>query len=91
MSAYVEDPSALVGERTRALVLVTPNNPTGMQYADAYLEDAAKLMTDDGCNIAHVINEKGKPTGVLTLPDVIDAMVTPATHDEDERVVEAAE
>ena len=59
--------------------------------ADAYLEDAAKQMTDDGCNIAHVINEKGKPTGVLTLPDVIDAMVTPATHDEDERVVEAAE
>ena len=59
--------------------------------ADAYLEDAAKLMTDDGCNIAHVVNEKGKPTGVLTLPVVIDAMVTPATHDDEERVVEAAE
>ena len=46
--------------------------------ANAVLEDAAKTMTDDGKNVAHVVNDVGKPTGVLTLPDVISAMVMPS-------------
>jgi glycine betaine/proline transport system ATP-binding protein len=59
--------------------------------AGAPLEDAARMMTDDGSAVAHVVNEKGKPTGVLTLPNVIGAMVTPATHDETAQGREAAE
>jgi len=59
--------------------------------ADMLIEDAARAMTDGGANIAHVVNDKGKPTGTLTLPDVISAMVTPVSADDADDRQEAAQ
>ena len=46
---------ALIGPRTRAIVLVTPNNPTGAVYPPAVLDDFFDLARDAGC--ALVIDE----------------------------------
>ncbi len=45
----------LVSDRVRALVLVTPNNPTGAIYPDALLRDFASLCHEAG--IALVVDE----------------------------------
>ena len=45
----------LLGARTRALVLVTPNNPTGAVYSEALLQRVFALCADAG--IALVVDE----------------------------------
>ena len=45
----------LVGPRTRAIVLVTPNNPTGAVYPPATIRDFAELCRERG--LALVIDE----------------------------------
>lgn len=47
--------AALVGPRTRALVLVTPNNPTGAEYPPALMRAAHDLCRSRG--IALVVDE----------------------------------
>lgn len=74
----VPDPAeaaALIGPRTRAIVLVTPNNPTGAIYPPAVLEAFFELAQARG--IALVIDETyrdflpepGAPHGLLRRPD----------------------
>lgn len=49
--------------------------PTGIM-----LEEAAKSFAETGETEANVIDSEGAPIGVLSLQDMISAMVTPATH-----------
>jgi glycine betaine/proline transport system ATP-binding protein len=44
------------------------------------LEEAAKTMTDANQQYATVVDENGKPLGVLTMNSLIQAMVTPISH-----------
>ncbi|TYC75748.1 glycine betaine/L-proline ABC transporter ATP-binding protein [Stappia sp. BW2] len=44
------------------------------------LEEAAKSFAESGQGEATVVNDDGKPIGVLNVQDTISAMVTPATH-----------
>jgi glycine betaine/proline transport system ATP-binding protein len=48
---------------------------------DMTLEVAAKRMTETEHTTAVVIDENGRPIGVIDLPSIIAAMVTPATHE----------
>jgi aspartate/methionine/tyrosine aminotransferase len=50
--------AAAVTDRTRAIVLVTPNNPTGNEYPQSLLEDFFDLAVE--CNVALVIDETYK-------------------------------
>ncbi len=45
------DAEALIGPRTRAIVLVTPNNPTGAIYPADVLEEFARLARDTGVRL----------------------------------------
>ena len=47
-----------------------------------HLEDAARLMSDAGSNVAHVVDSDGTPSGSLTVQDVMSAIVTPVRHDD---------
>lgn len=44
------------------------------------LEEAAKTMTDANQQYATVIDDNGKPTGVISMNNLIQAMVTPISH-----------
>jgi len=50
-----QDASALITERTRAIVLVTPNNPGGVEYPDQTVQAFAELARARG--IALIIDE----------------------------------
>ncbi|MBT5433133.1 MAG: aminotransferase, partial [Rhodospirillaceae bacterium] len=50
-----EDARRLVNERTRAIVLVSPNNPTGAVYSSEILEAFLDVARDAGC--ALVVDE----------------------------------
>jgi aspartate/methionine/tyrosine aminotransferase len=77
--AFVPDPvfaETLIDERVRAIVLVTPNNPTGATYTPAVIEAFAELCRRRG--IWLVIDETyrdflppdaGPPHGLLQRPD----------------------
>lgn len=55
---FLPDPAraeALIDERTRAILLVTPNNPTGAIYPPALIRDFAKLAQRRG--VALVLDE----------------------------------
>lgn len=61
VSAGIPDPdaaAALIGERTRAIVLVTPNNPTGSEYPPALLTRFLDLAVAHG--IVLVLDETYK-------------------------------
>jgi len=48
---FLPDPAeieALIGERTRAIVVINPNNPTGAVYPEALLDDLAALAERHG-------------------------------------------
>jgi len=70
----VEAAAGRIGSRTRALVLVTPNNPTGAVYPPALLEGFHRLARERG--LALVIDETyrdfraepGPPHGLLAEP-----------------------
>ena len=50
-----KDAEALITPKTRAIVLVTPNNPTGAIYSDELLHDFAELAMRRG--VALVLDE----------------------------------
>lgn len=71
-----EDARALIDERTRAIVLVSPNNPTGAVYPAATLQAFQDLARETG--IALVLDEtyrdflpegNGRPHELLATPD----------------------
>ena len=48
----------------------------------SHLEDAARLMSDTGSDVAHAVDSDGAPSGSLTVQDVMSAIVTPVRHDD---------
>ena len=78
----VEDARALIGSRTRALVLVSPNNPTGAVYPAAVLAGFADLCGSAGITL--ILDETyrdflpegmGRPHDILARPDWRDVLV----------------
>ena len=78
----VEAARALIGPRTRAIVLVTPNNPTGSTYPAQVLRDFADLARAAG--IALVVDETyrdflpegmERPHGLFADPDWADTTI----------------
>lgn len=74
--------AAHITPRTRALVLVTPNNPTGAEYSPGFLEQCYDLCKDTG--IALVLDETYKdfreditspPHALFARPDWGDVMI----------------
>ncbi|MNW04770.1 hypothetical protein D3C71_2009100 [compost metagenome] len=58
-------------------------NPEGMPLTmGTVLESAARAMTGAHLNVAHVVDENGRPIGALDLPTIISAMVTPTSHED---------
>ena len=55
MVPRAEDAAALIGPRTRAIALVSPNNPTGAEYPPEVLHAFLKLARDRG--IALIVDE----------------------------------
>lgn len=51
MLPTVEEAAALIDHRTRAIVLVTPNNPTGAVYPPDLISGFARLATDRGLHL----------------------------------------
>ena len=80
----IPDPAeaaALIGPRTRAIVLVTPNNPTGAIYPAEVIAEFYRLARSRG--IALVIDEtyrdfmpsEGAPHGLFAEPDWRDTLI----------------
>jgi len=73
--------AAAIGPATRALVLISPNNPTGAVYPPAFLEAAFALCREAG--IALVLDETyrdfmpddGAPHGLFRRPDWAETLV----------------
>lgn len=72
----VEDARALIGPATRAIVLITPNNPTGATYPDAVLQQFHDLAAQTGVTL--VLDETyrdfqpagvDRPHDLFTRPD----------------------
>lgn len=83
-SAMLPDPdraAALISDRTRAIVLVTPNNPTGVEYPPDILAAFRDLARDRG--IALVIDETyrdfhshtGPPHDLFADPDWAETVI----------------
>jgi len=76
-----EDLRGLIGPRTRAVVLVSPNNPTGAVYPPAVLEAFFETTRRAGCVL--VLDETYRdflpagmaPHGLFALPDWRDTLV----------------
>lgn len=74
-----EDAEALIDARTRAIVLVTPNNPTGAVYPPDTVHAFAALCRRRG--IALILDEtyrdfrEGRPHGLFADPDWGDTLV----------------
>ncbi|UWQ55514.1 aminotransferase [Leisingera caerulea] len=66
---------ALITNRTRAIVLVTPNNPCGVEYPDGLVQAFFRLARD--CGLALIVDEtyrdfdsrEGAPHGLFQVPD----------------------
>lgn len=78
----IEDIAASITARTRALVLVTPNNPTGAEYSAEFLEQCFDLCKASG--LALVLDETYKdfrndidnpPHRLFARPDWPDVLV----------------
>lgn len=66
------------GRVIRAETVMKPGQGGGFTIArTALLETVVKRLTETGANEITVVDEAGKPLGVLTLHDTIGAMVTP--------------
>jgi aspartate/methionine/tyrosine aminotransferase len=76
-----QDAAALIGPRTRAIVLVTPSNPTGAVYPPDVIEGFYELARSRG--LALVVDETykdflgrdGAPHGLFRRPDWPDTLV----------------
>ena len=80
----VPDPAdieQLITPNTRAIVLISPNNPTGLEYSEAALEAIYTLASDN--NAALVIDEtykdfrasKGPPHRLFSQPGWRDTLI----------------
>ena len=71
----------LMDARTRAIVFVTPNNPTGVEYPDDLMRSALDLARDRG--VALIVDEtyrdfhsrSGPPHGLFTDPHWRDTLI----------------
>ncbi len=81
MTPDAAEAAAAVTDRTRAIVLVTPNNPTGAVYSPALIERFFKLARDRG--LALVIDEtyrefrerSAPPHALFSRPDWSDTLI----------------
>ena len=81
MIPRAEDAAALISERTRAIVLVTPNNPTGAEYPAETMAAFYDLARD--CKVALVVDEtyrdfdsrSGPPHDLARRPDAGDVLI----------------
>ena len=77
----LEDAKARITGRTRAIVLVTPNNPAGVEYPAALVADFAALARAH--DIAHIVDEtyrdfdarSGAPHDLFQDPDWSDTVI----------------
>ncbi|VAV94967.1 Aspartate aminotransferase [hydrothermal vent metagenome] len=77
----VEEAASLITNRTRAIVLVTPNNPGGVEYPAALVRDFFELARRHG--LALIIDETyrdfdartGAPHDLFTDPDWHDTLI----------------
>ncbi len=76
-----EDAAPLIDDRTRAIVLVTPNNPTGAEYPPELIARFAALARERG--LALVLDETyrdfhsadGPPHGLFADPDWAETLI----------------
>lgn len=71
-----EEIEALIGERTRAIVLINPNNPTGAVYPKSLLESMARLAERFGLTVFSDEIYEG-----LTYGDAQFYPIAPLVHD----------
>jgi aspartate aminotransferase len=77
----VDELASLVGERTRMIVINSPNNPTGSVLTDADLRAVAEVavahdlvvLTDE---IYGRLQYDGEPTSIATLPGMAERTIT---------------
>lgn len=81
MVPSADDAAALITERTRAIVLVSPNNPTGVEYSPAVLRAFYELAKARGLRL--IVDEtyrdfdsrEGAPHDLFETPDWADTLV----------------
>jgi aspartate/methionine/tyrosine aminotransferase len=81
-TGFVPDPvdaERLIGPRTRAIVLVTPNNPTGAIYPPATIHAFAKLCASR--SIALVVDETYRDFIGVGQPRPHDLLADPSWHE----------
>ncbi|RVT52706.1 quaternary amine ABC transporter ATP-binding protein [Rubrivivax albus] len=80
ISNFVKDVNR--GRVVRCRTLMTAGAPVEGPTVDPGLviEEAARLLSAENREAANVVNAKGKHLGVITMSDVIAAMVPPATE-----------
>ena len=89
ISAFVKEVN-----RGRVIMLGTIMSPStqqgeGLQLPnDMVLETAARMMTEARQTSANVVDEAGKPVGHVDLQQIIGAMVTPKTHEDNQIAAE---
>lgn len=68
------------GRVIRCRTLMQPGAPVPGPTVDASLviEEAARQLSADNCEMANVVNSRGRHLGVVSLSDIIGAMVPPA-------------
>lgn len=75
MIPEAERAEALITDRTRAIVLVTPNNPTGRVYPEPVIRDFARLARERGLHLIldetyrDFRDETGPPHDLFSEPD----------------------
>ncbi|MDH4442402.1 MAG: glycine betaine/L-proline ABC transporter ATP-binding protein [Rhizobium sp.] len=89
ISAFVKEVN-----RGRVIMLGTIMSPStvpgeGLQLrSDLVLETAARMMTEARQTTANVVDEAGKPVGHVDLQQIIGAMVTPKSHEDNQIAAE---
>jgi aspartate/methionine/tyrosine aminotransferase len=81
MMPSAEDAAALIGDKVKAIVLVTPNNPSGVEYPPALMDaffDVAKaagisLVMDETYRDFHSVT--GAPHALFSRPDWQDTLI----------------
>ncbi|TPP11146.1 quaternary amine ABC transporter ATP-binding protein [Rhizobium glycinendophyticum] len=85
ISAFVKEVN-----RGRVIMLGTIMSPSTMAAeglalpSDMVLETAARMMTEARQTSANVVDEAGKPVGHVDLQQIIGAMVTPKSHEDNQ-------
>ena len=77
----VDEVASLVTDRTRLIVLNSPQNPTGSVLTDADLDAIAKLAVDHDLvvltdEIYGRLQYEGEPTSIATLPGMAERTIT---------------